>query len=77
MSNIISKFLLFFDKIIPQMHLEQPRFVYSTRQLFTKTFIGDIEDIGDIEGFRYILDIYFTKMNQIKHVFSMTWFSMW
>ena len=77
MSNIISKFLLFFDKIIPEMHLEQPRFVYSTRQLFTKTFIGDIEDIGDIEGFRYILDIYFIKMNQIKHVFSMTWFSMW
>lgn len=45
------------------MHLEQHRFAYSTRQLFTKTFIGDIEDIEDIEDFSYILDIYFIKMN--------------
>ena len=45
------------------MHLEQHRFDYSTRQLFTKTFIGDIEDIGDTEDFSYILDIYFIKMN--------------
>ena len=30
MNNIINKFLLVGDKFKPEMHLRQPRFVYST-----------------------------------------------
>ena len=36
MNNIINKFLLAGDKYMPEMHLRQPRFVYSACGLFTR-----------------------------------------
>ena len=36
MNNIINKFLLVGDKFMPEIHLRQPRFVYSTCGPFTR-----------------------------------------
>ena len=36
MNNIINKFLLAGDKFMPEMHLRQPRFEYSTCGPFTR-----------------------------------------
>ena len=36
MNNVINKFLLAGDKFMPEMHLRQPRFVYSTCGPFTR-----------------------------------------
>ena len=36
MNNVIDKFLLVGDKFMPEMHLRQPRFVYSTCGPFTR-----------------------------------------
>ena len=36
MNNIINKFLLIGDKFMPEMHLRQPRFVYSACGPFTR-----------------------------------------
>ena len=36
MNEIINKFLLAGDKVMPEMHLKQPGFPYSTCGLFTK-----------------------------------------
>ena len=36
MNNIINKFLLAGDKFMPEMHLRQPRFVYSACDPFTR-----------------------------------------
>ena len=36
MNNIINKFLLAEDKFMPEMHLRQPRFVYSACGPFTR-----------------------------------------
>ena len=36
MNEIIKKFLLPGDKLMPQMHLKQPGFTYSACGLFTK-----------------------------------------
>ena len=36
MNQIVNKFLLAGDKFIPEMHLRQPRFTYSTCKPFTK-----------------------------------------
>ena len=36
MTNVINKFLLAGDKFMPEMHLRQPRFVYSACGPFTK-----------------------------------------
>ena len=36
MNKIVNKFLLAGDKFIPEMHLRQPRFTYSTCVSFTK-----------------------------------------
>ena len=35
MNNVINKFLLEGDKFMPEMHLRQPRFVYSACGPFT------------------------------------------
>ena len=53
MNNIINKFLLAGDKFMPEMHLRQPRFVYSTCGLFTrhKERIKEFNHTGDA---RYI-----------------------
>ena len=36
MKEIVNKFLLTGDKFMPEMHLRQPRFVYSACRPFTK-----------------------------------------
>ena len=36
MNNVINKFLLAGDKFMPEMHLRQPQFTYSTCRPFTK-----------------------------------------
>ena len=53
MNEVINKFLLAGDKFMPEMHLRQPEFTYSTCRLFTKNKerIKKIEEIG---GSRYI-----------------------
>ena len=53
MNNIINKFLLAGDKFMPQMHLRQPRFVYSACGPFTrhKERIKEFKRTGDT---RYI-----------------------
>ena len=53
MYEIVHKFLLAEDKFIPEIHLKQPGFTYSTRGAFTKNKektqrfkeIGDTKDI--------------------------------
>ena len=49
MNNIINKFLLAGDKFMPEMHLRQPRFVYSTCGPFTrhKERIKEFKCTGD------------------------------
>ena len=49
MNNIIKKFLLAGDKCMPQMHLRQPRFVYSACSPFTihKERIKEFKRTGD------------------------------
>ena len=37
MNEILNKFLLAVDKLIPEMHLRKPGFIYSACGLFTKT----------------------------------------
>ena len=53
MNNIINKFLLAGDKFMPEMHLRQPRFVYSACGPFTrhKERIKEFKHTGDT---RYI-----------------------
>ena len=53
MNNIINKFLLAGDKFMPEMHLRQPRFVYSACGPFTrhKETIKKFKQTGDT---RYI-----------------------
>ena len=53
MNNVINKFLLASDKFMPEMHLRQPQFVYSTCEPFTrhKERIKEFKRTGDT---RYI-----------------------
>ena len=53
MNNVINKFLLAGDKFMPEMHLRQPRFVYSACGPFTrhKERIKELKRTGDT---RYI-----------------------
>ena len=53
MNNIINKFLLAGDKFMPEMHIRQPRFVYSACEPFTrhKERIKKFKQTGDT---RYI-----------------------
>ena len=64
MNNIINKFLLAGDKFMPEMHLRQPRFVYSACGPFTrhKERIKEFERTGDT--------VIFIEMNSIKLVFN-------
>ena len=61
MNNVINKFLLAGDKFMPEMHLRQPRFVYSA----CGPFIRHKERIKDINK------VIFIEMNSIKLVFNM------
>ena len=49
MNNVINKFLLVGDTFMPEMHLRQPRFVYSAYGAFTrpKERIKEFKRIGD------------------------------
>ena len=67
MNEIINKFLLVGDTFMPEMHLKQPGFTYSTCGPFTK-------NKERIEKFMQTgIQLLFTKMNLIKHVFSIIW----
>ena len=65
MNNIINKFLLAGDKFMPEMHLRQPRFVYSTCGPFTrhKERIKEFNRTG-------VMRVIFIEMNSIKLVFN-------
>ena len=49
MNEIVNKFLLRRDKLMPEMHLRQPGFTYSARGTFTKTKqrMQKFKEIGD------------------------------
>ena len=67
MNEIVNKFLLAGDKIMPDMHLKQPGFTYSTCGPFTK----NKERIQSLK--KQEIQAIFTKMNLIKLVFNMIW----
>ena len=67
MNEIVNKFLLAADKFMPEMHLKQPGFTYSTCGPFTKNKqrIQKFKETGDT-NFIY-------KINLISLVFNMIW----
>ena len=50
MNEIVNKFLLAGDKYMPEMHLKQPEFTYSTCGSFTKNkyIIQKLKETGDM-----------------------------
>ena len=64
MNNVINKFLLAGDKFMPEMHLRQPRFIYSACGPFTrhKEKTKEFKRTGD--------GVIFIEMNSIKLVFN-------
>ena len=64
MNNVINKVLLAGDKFMPEMHLRQPRFVYSTCGPFTR----HKERIKEFK--RTVIRVIFIEMNSIKLVFN-------
>ena len=64
MNNVINKCLLAGDKFIPEMHLRQPRFVYSACGPFTR----HKERIKKINV--QVIRVIFIEMNSIKLVFN-------
>ena len=64
MNNVINKFLLAGDKFMPEMHLRQPRFVYSACGPFTR-HKERIKELN-VQAIRII----FIEMNSIKLVFN-------
>ena len=67
MNEIVNKFLLTGDKLMPEMHLKQQGFTYSACRPFTKNDEGiqKFKETGDTN--------IFTKSNLIKLVFNMMW----
>ena len=67
MNEIVNKFLLAGDKLMPEMHLKQPGFTYSACGPFTKNKerIQKFKETGDTN--------YIYKMNLIRLVFNMIW----
>ena len=66
LNKIVDKFLLAGDKFMLEMHLQQPGFTYSACGPFTK----NKERIRKLK--KQEIQITFTKMNLIRHVFNMT-----
>ena len=66
MNNIINKFLLGGDKFMPEMHLRQPQFVYSTRGPFTRLDIK--KELKNLN--KHVIRVIFTEMSSIKLVFN-------
>ena len=67
MNDKINKFLLAGDKFMPEMHLKQPGFAYSTCGPFTKTK-QRIQRFVETK-----IQNTFTKMNWPRLVFNMIW----
>ena len=67
MNEIINRFLLISDKFMPEMHLKQPGFTYSSCSPFTKNK-ERIEKFMRTENTDF-----FIKMNLIKLAFNMIW----
>ena len=67
MNEIVNKFLSQGDKLMPEMHLRQPRFTYSACGPLTKN--KEYKKLKKDE----IQDI-FIKTNYIQSAFSMIWF---
>ena len=65
MNHIVNKFLLAGDKFMPEMHLRQPGFTYSTCGSFTRNK-QRIQKLCKQE-----IQIIFTRINWIKLVFNM------
>ena len=65
MNNKINKFLLAGDKFMPEMHLRQPQFVYSTCGPFTR----HKERIKNSN--KLVIRVIFIEMSSIKLVFNM------
>ena len=64
MNNAINKFFLAGDKFMPEMHLRQPRFVYSACGPFTR-------HKERIKKFKQtVIRVIFIEMNSIKLVFN-------
>ena len=64
MNNVINKFLLAGDKFMPEIHLRQPRFVYSACGPFTR----HRERIKNLNV--QVIRVIFIEMNSIKFVFN-------
>ena len=62
MNKIVNQFLSAGDKSMSEMHLKQQRFTYSACGPFTKN-----KELKNLKKW------VFTKMNLIRHVFSMIW----
>ena len=59
MKNIINKFLLVGDKFMPEMHLRQPRFVYSACGLLL-----DIQNLKNTKNLNVqVIRVYYIEMN--------------
>ena len=68
MNEIVNKFLQVGDKFMPQMHLKQPGFTYSTCGPFTKNK-ERTEKFTQTENTDFIVN----KMSSIRLVFNMIW----
>ena len=68
MNEIVNKFLQVGDKFMPQMHLKQPGFTYSTCGPFTKNK-ERTEKFIQTENTDFIVN----KMSSIRLVFNMIW----
>ena len=63
MNNIINKFLLAGDKFMPEMHLRQPRFVYSACGPLTRH--KELKNLN-----KQVIRVIFIEMILIKLVFN-------
>ena len=64
MNNIINKFLLAGDKFMPEMHLRQPRLVYSACCPFTR-HKKRIKNLNKL-----VIRVILIEMNSIKLAFN-------
>ena len=58
MNDIINKYLLAGDKLMPQLHLRQPGFTYSAGELFT-------ENKAQIQKFKETVDLRYIYPNEL------------
>ena len=64
MNNIINKFLLAGDKFMPEMHLRQPRLVYSACGPFTR-HKKELKNLNKL-----VIRVIFIEMSSIKLAFN-------